>query len=99
MVVTAGADQTLKVCDVAAGYAHLMHTIKLTDFPYSLAALGGGLVACGCGDGLVHVVDVMQGTTLYALGAGRAAVRCIEVDYGSLVCAGDDGCVTCYTFA
>ena len=92
-----GADQTLKVVDPAAGYRAL-HTVRLTDFPYSLAAVGDGLVACGCGDGSVHVVDVVQGKTLYALGAGQAAVRGLEVGPGSLVCSGDDGCVVAYSF-
>lgn len=98
-MVTAGADKTLRVCDPAASYRAL-HTVALTDFPYALAAAGDGLVVCGCGDGSVHVVDVLQGKTLYALGAGRAAVRCLEVCAGSkLVCAGDDGCVVSYQFA
>jgi WD40 repeat protein len=97
MVVTAGADQTLRVVDPAASYRPLQ-TIPLTDFPYSLVAVGDGLVACGCGDGSVHVVDVVQGRPLYALGAGRAAVRAMEVGPGRLVCSGDDGCVVSYQF-
>jgi WD40 repeat protein len=105
LVVTAGADKTLRVCDPAAGYRPL-HTLSLPDFPYSLTAMGGssGLVACGCGDGSLHIVDAQQGTTLYALGAGRAALRCLTVLHGGggtsrLVASGDDGCVACYSFA
>lgn len=98
LVVTAGADQTLKVVDAAAGYKPL-HTVRLTDFPYSLAAVGDSIVVCGCGDGSVHVVDAVEGKTLYALGAGQAAVRTLEVTpAGSLTCSGDDGCVVSYSF-
>lgn len=97
LVVTAGADQTLKIADPAASYRPLS-TVQLTDFPYSLAAVGSGLVACGCGDGSVHVVDAVQGKTLYALGAGIAAIRALEVGHDSLVCSGDDGCVASYRF-
>jgi F-box/WD-40 domain protein 7 len=97
LVVTAGADRTLRVVDPAALYEPL-GTVQLTDFPYSLASVGDGLVVCGCGDGSVHVVDAVQGRTLYALGAGRAAVRAMEVGPDSLVCSGDDGCVVSYQF-
>lgn len=97
LVVTAGADQTLKVADPAASYSPVA-SVQLTDFPYSLAAVGGGLVACGCGDGSVHVVDVAQGVTMYALGAGQAAVRALEAGLERLVCSGDDGCVVSYSF-
>jgi hypothetical protein len=83
--------------DPAAAHQPL-RTVQLTDFPYSLASVGDGLVACGCGDGSVHVVDAVQGRTLYALGAGRAAVRALEVGPNSLVCGGDDGCVVSYQF-
>lgn len=99
LVVTAGADMTLRILDAAQSYK-LIHTVQLTDFPYSLTAAGADLVLCGCGDGSVHVVDVEAGAVLYALGAGRAAVRAMEVSPGTdmLVCAGDDGCVVCYEF-
>uniref|UniRef100_A0A383VWN0 Uncharacterized protein n=1 Tax=Tetradesmus obliquus TaxID=3088 RepID=A0A383VWN0_TETOB len=99
LVVTAGADMTLRVLDAAQSYKPI-HTVQLTDFPYSLTAAASDLVLCGCGDGSVHVVDVEAGAVLYALGAGRAAVRAMEVSPGTerLVCAGDDGCVVCYEF-
>jgi WD40 repeat protein len=97
LFVTAGADQALRVVDPSASYRPL-HTVQLTDFPYSLVAVGEGLVACGCGDGSVHVVDVEQGRVLYALGAGRAAVRALEVGPDRLGCSGDDGCVVAYNF-
>jgi WD40 repeat protein len=98
LVVTAGADKALTVCDPVAGFRRLHASTPLTDFPYCLAAVGGGLVACGCGDGSVHVVDVAAGRTLYALGAGRAAIRCLQAGPDWLVCSGDDGCATCYAF-
>jgi WD40 repeat protein len=87
------------VLDAAQSY-NAIHTVQLTDFPYSLTAAAADLVLCGCGDGSVHVVDVEAGATLYALGAGKAAVRAMEVSPSSdrLVCAGDDGCVICYEF-
>jgi F-box/WD-40 domain protein 7 len=90
---------TLKVLDPDQFYKPI-HTVQLTDFPYSLIAAASDLVLCGCGDGSVHVVDVQVGKTLYALGAGKAAVRAMEVspDGSRLVCAGDDGCVICYEF-
>jgi F-box/WD-40 domain protein 7 len=92
---------TLKVLDPAQSYKPV-HTVQLTDFPYSLATAAASpeLVLCACGDGSVHVVDVQIGKTLYALGAGKAAVRAMEVspDGSRLVCAGDDGCVICYQF-
>ncbi|WIA41200.1 hypothetical protein OEZ86_004815 [Tetradesmus obliquus] len=99
LVVTAGADMTLRILDAAQAYKPI-HTVQLTDFPYSLTAAGADIVLCGCGDGSVHVVDVEAGAELYALGAGRAAVRAMEVSPGTgmLVCAGDDGCVVCYEF-
>jgi F-box/WD-40 domain protein 7 len=90
---------TLKVLDASQSYKPI-HTVQPTDFPYSLIAASSDLVLCGCGDGSVHVVDVQAGKTLYALGAGKAAVRAMEVspDGSRLVCAGDDGCAVCYEF-
>lgn len=38
------------------------------------------------------------GRTLYALGANRAAVRCIEACADKLVASGDDGNVIVYKF-
>jgi hypothetical protein len=45
-----------------------------------------------------HPMVMQDGGALYALGAGKAAVRAMEVspDGSRLVCAGDDGCVICY---
>lgn len=88
---------TLRVLDPLMSY-HPLHTSMLTDFPYSLAAIGN-LAVCGCGDGSVHVVDLDLGSTLYALGAGKAAVRAVEVSAERLLCTGDDGYVISYTFA
>lgn len=88
---------TLRVLDPRMSYQPL-HTIQLTDYPYSLAAIGN-LAVCGCGDGSVHVVDVGAGETLYALGAGKAAVRAIEVLADTMVCTGDDGYVISYSFS
>lgn len=96
LVVTAGADMTMRLLDPALSYMPI-HTVALTDFPYSLAAVGE-LVVCGCGDGSVHVLDVDNGDTLYALGAGKAAIRALEVAPDRLVCSGDDGYVISYEF-
>ncbi|KAF6262043.1 WD40-repeat-containing domain protein [Scenedesmus sp. NREL 46B-D3] len=99
LVVTAGADMTLRVMD-AAQPCKPIHTVQLTDFPYTLTAVAADLVLCGCGDGSVHVVDLEAGRALYALVAGKAAVRAMEVSPAGdrVVCAGDDGCAVCYEF-
>ncbi|KAG2484442.1 hypothetical protein HYH03_016752 [Edaphochlamys debaryana] len=97
LVLTAGADGTVRSLDPRLGFA-LAATARLTDFPYSMTAAGGvGVV--GCGDGSVHFVDVQTGDTLYALGANRAAVRCLEASGERLVTSGDDGNAVVYTFA
>lgn len=104
--MTAGADATLRVLDPAMSWQQL-HVLRLSDFPYSAAAVpgstddGGGaaLVAAGCGDGSVYVVDAEQGATLYALGAGRGAVRALAASRDRLVAAGDDGACAVYSFA
>ncbi len=95
-VVTVGADCTLRVLDPAAGYAPRV-VLTLPDFPYVLRALGG-IAAVGCGDGSVCIADVSAGTLLYALGAGKAAVRALEMAPGKLIAAGDDGTALTYSF-
>lgn len=97
-IVTAGADGQLAVLDPRASLTPL-HSVRLSDFPYSLTVTSTGLALCGCGDGTVHTVDVESGETLYALGANKAAVRGIEVGPDALVCCGDDGTAITYQFS
>lgn len=97
MVVTAGADRTVKVFDLRADTLPVAQAM-LTDFPYSLA-VAGGLALAGCGDGSLLVVDISNGQTCYALGANKAAVRSLHASEKCLVCAGDDGSVCAYDFA
>ncbi|GFR45674.1 hypothetical protein Agub_g7088, partial [Astrephomene gubernaculifera] len=96
MLLTAGADGTARTLDPRMGFA-LASTVRLTNFPYSMVA-AGGVAAVGCGDGSVHFIDIQSGRTLYALGANRAAVRCMEACYDKLICSGDDGKALLYTF-
>lgn len=96
MVVTAGADKTVRVFDARANLRPVSQT-KLTDFPYSMAA-AGGLALCGCSDGSLHVIDVSSGQTLYALGANEAAVKGIHASDKCMVSMGDDGSVYVYDF-
>ena len=96
MVVTAGADNTVRAFDARLD-RHPVSQTKLTDFPYSLA-VAGGLALCGCGDGSLLVIDVSCGQILYALGANKAAVRGIHASHRCLVCMGDDGSVCMYDF-
>ena len=97
LVVTAGADGTVKAFDTRSPVQPVSQA-KLTDFPYSMA-VAGGLALCGCGDGSLLVIDISSGQTLYALGANKAAVRGVHASQSSLVCAGDDGSVYIYKFA
>ncbi|KAL3143401.1 hypothetical protein ABBQ38_002225 [Trebouxia sp. C0009 RCD-2024] len=97
LVVTAGADGTVKAFDVRSPLQAVSQA-KLTDFPYSLA-VAGGLALCGCGDGSLLVIDLSSGQTLYALGANKAAVRGVHASRSRLVCMGDDGSVYMYNFA
>ncbi|KXZ51543.1 hypothetical protein GPECTOR_12g506 [Gonium pectorale] len=96
LVATAGADGTARSLDPRMGFA-LVHTVRLTDFPYSMTA-AGGLAVVGCGDGSIHFIDISRGRTLYALGANRAAVRCLEASADRLLASGDDGKAVLYTF-
>lgn len=99
--MTAGADKSVCVLDPHASFAPAAR-LPLTDFPYCLKPVAGGaLVAAGCGDGSLHVIDPSGGSgasTLYALGANAAAVRAVEAVGDRLVCAGDDGKALLYEF-
>lgn len=97
MVVTAGADGTVKAFD-ARSPLQAVSQAKLTDFPYSMT-VAAGLALCGCGDGSLLVIDISSGQTLYALGANKAAVRGVHASKSRLVCVGDDGSVYTYNFA
>ncbi len=93
-IITAGADGSVAISDGRMGLK-ASGRVKLTDFPYSLTAIGG-LAVCGCGDGSLHVIDVASATTLYALGAQKAAVRTALASSSQLVSGGDDGSVICF---
>lgn len=97
LVVTAGADNTVKAFDARSSLQSVSQA-KLTDFPYSMA-VAGGLSLCGCGDGSLLVIDINNGQTLYALGANKAAVRGVHASKSCLACMGDDGSVCLYDFA
>ncbi|KAK9860355.1 hypothetical protein WJX84_004348 [Apatococcus fuscideae] len=92
-----GSDGSVAVADPRAG-SKMLGRVKLTDFPYSLTAVGG-LAVCGCGDGSLHVIDAAMPATLYALGAQKAAVRTVWASGDQLVCSGDDGSVLCFDMA
>lgn len=95
-VVTAGADQTVRILDPNMNFAEI-GKVQLTDFPYSMAA-AGGLALVGCGDGTLFVIDIDTATTLYGLGANAAAVRTVNASTDRLVCSGSDGKVITYSF-
>ncbi|KAL6751655.1 WD40-repeat-containing domain protein [Haematococcus lacustris] len=95
-VVTCGADMTLRVLEPRKGFA-LMSTLRLTDYPYSMA-VAGGLALVGCGDGSLSVVDIRDCKRLYALGAHNGAVRCIEACADRLFTSGDDGKTMLWSF-
>jgi len=97
MIVTSGADGTCRILDPRKSFA-LMSTIRLTNFPYSMA-VAGGLALVGCGDGSLHVIDIREGKTLYGLGAHKGAVRSIEACEDRLMTSGDDGNTMLYRFS
>jgi hypothetical protein len=59
MLVSAGADGTLALSDARASWG-LVRQIKLSNFPYSLAA-AGGLALAGLGDGSIWVIQCSTG--------------------------------------
>lgn len=97
LVVTTGADMTLRVLDPRASL-RVVTTVALPDFPYCMT-LVGGLGVCGCGNGAACVVDYREGSLLYALGANTAAVRTAHASRDTLVCSGDDGSAIVYEFS
>jgi WD40 repeat protein len=97
MAVTCGADMTVRLLDSRSSLSQV-ESIDLSDYPYSITA-AGGLLAVGCGDGRVHVIDLATMQALYVLGANLHAVRTLTPSANRLVCSGDDGCCTIYNFS
>ncbi len=56
MLLSAGADGTVRVLDPRMGFG-LAATASLTNFPYCLGA-AGGVAIVGCGDGSLHFLDI-----------------------------------------
>lgn len=96
LIVTCGADGTVCTIDPRGTMSELA-SIQLTDFPYSLTATGG-LVLAGCGDGSVHVIDMATMDVLYALGADKNAIRTMDASSDHLIVSGDDGNACVYHF-
>jgi hypothetical protein len=96
MLVTAGADKTVRIADPAVGYQEVA-CLPLPDFPYHMVTVGG-LALVGCGEGTLVVVGIKEGRVMYGLGANRAAVRTIDTDGRHLLCSGDDGNAIAYEF-
>ncbi|KAJ1447759.1 WD40-repeat-containing domain protein [Pelagophyceae sp. CCMP2097] len=98
VIATAGADGAICVCDDRSERAPLFRFLEHRDYPYSLAVMGSFLVS-GAGDGAVLCHDVSgAGECVWGLGAGTAAVRCLDARPDRLVAAGDDGNVVVYDF-
>lgn len=98
IVVTAGADNTLKVTEPRKGF-EVLHTLSShRDFIYSLY-VSGPLAWSGGGDGSLLVHELLTGQCLYGLGAdAKGAVRGISLaGPDRLVAAGDDGNVMIYS--
>eukprot|EP01065_Artemidia_motanka_P007330 TRINITY_DN1362_c3_g1_i1.p1 TRINITY_DN1362_c3_g1~~TRINITY_DN1362_c3_g1_i1.p1 ORF type:complete len:497 (+),score=52.70 TRINITY_DN1362_c3_g1_i1:38-1492(+) len=96
-VVTAGADKRMLVCDPRASFG-IVHDLKgHKDFIYSVET-HDSLALSGAGNGWVLVHDVLTGSCLFALGANKAAVRCMHAQPSRLTAAGDDGSVMTYDF-
>eukprot|EP00941_MAST-03F_sp_MAST-3F-sp1_P004419 g4419.t1 len=97
VVVTAGADKTIRVLDPRGSFAPRARFDHHRDFIYSLK-VAGSLAISGGGDGLLLVHDLKNGKLCYGLGANRAAVRCIETTERKLIAAGDDGSAIVFEF-
>jgi WD40 repeat protein len=95
ILITGGADGTLKVLDKRKSFKTLFNFSEHMDFIYSLH-VRGQLCFSGAGNGVLHVHDWKQGRLLYGLGANKAAVRAIETTPTQLIAAGDDGGVIIY---
>eukprot|EP01138_Halocafeteria_seosinensis_P008942 gb/GECG01009139.1/.p1 GENE.gb/GECG01009139.1/~~gb/GECG01009139.1/.p1 ORF type:complete len:576 (+),score=67.05 gb/GECG01009139.1/:1-1728(+) len=89
-VVTAGADKGVCVLDPRKGF-EVAHTFtEHRDFVYSLHTVGS-LAFSGAGDGTMITHDLSTFKPLWAIGANKAAVRCIGATESTLVASGDDG--------
>ncbi|KAJ4462184.1 putative WD domain [Paratrimastix pyriformis] len=107
-IITGGSDNTLRVLDPAAGYEVRATLAGHQSAVVSASAVASqpSLVVSGGVNGwvLVHSIDGVQGDVpqqaLYALGANKAAVRCLEVlsDGAHLAVAGEDGSAAVYDF-
>ena len=98
IVVTAGADNLIKVTEPRKGY-EVLHTLSShRDFIYSLY-VSGPLAWSGGADGSLLVHELLTGQCLYGLGAdSKGAVRCISLaGPDRLVVCGDDGNVMIYS--
>lgn len=95
VLVTGGADGSIKVLDKRASYRVVYDFTEHLDFIYALH-IQGQLCLSGAGNGMLHVHDWKRGTLLYGLGANQAAVRAIGATASQLVAAGDDGGVVVY---
>jgi len=100
LIVTAGADRTVAVCDPRRGFAPRFRFREHRDFIYSLH-VAGPIALSGAGDGMLLAHDLVEGKPLWGLGANEAAVRCIVAssDGRHVVASGDDGKALVYDFA
>ncbi|GAQ85255.1 F-box and WD-40 domain protein 7 [Klebsormidium nitens] len=98
VIVTAGADGMVRVLDPRASFRVRNSLTGPGGFLYSLH-VAGRTAFSGGGDGSVLVHDILDGRTLYGLGAiNNGAVRCIDTGDSKLVCAGDDGTLITYCY-
>ena len=96
LLVTSGADQTIKVFDQRTGCAKELATFALTEFPYS-AEFYGDSVICSCGDGSLTAIDVVESLQVQgSVDTKGASMRFLHAKEGQLLCGGDDGNLSFY---
>jgi len=96
-LITAGADKRMLVLDPRASFSVVHELAGHRDFIYSVET-HDSYVLSGAGNGWLLVHDSYSGKCLYALGANKAAVRCIVAQPDRLVAAGDDGSIITFDY-
>ncbi len=98
LVVTCGADCTVRGLDARSSLQPAWQTLQLPDFPYCAAGCGSMLFV-GSGDGSVAAIDTAGGRLCWSLRAAGSAVRTLTANQQLLIAGCDDGRVVLFDAA
>jgi WD40 repeat protein len=94
IVIVGGCDRALTFYRVSDGSVFRRHKLSASAYPVAIAVDKSGLfIAVALSDGLLRLVDLFSGDTIYSFGSHTGLVTSIHFHEGDLILSSFSGCI------